>query len=113
MRWRWVVWGVLLGIVIREPALLASAARASDPSWILIEAQTGQVLLEHSADAPWRAHTLGSLMILLLSVEQARLGALPLAAPVTISATATRLGRYTNRVVLNSDQTYVLSDLLK
>jgi len=104
---------VLLGIVISGPVAAASAARTSDPSWILTEAQTGQVLLEHAADAPWPAHPLSPLMILLLSVEQARLGALPLEAPVTISATATGLGRYTNRIVLNSDQTYVLSDLLK
>jgi D-alanyl-D-alanine carboxypeptidase (penicillin-binding protein 5/6) len=98
---------------------------------------SGQVLSEENADAVVRSGSLSQLMVLLLSLEEAGMGALPLDVPVTVSATATSTAPVKpvampvatkkggkrvkdapapprqQQLSLRSDRAYVLSDLLK
>lgn len=92
----------------------ATPARgASTPvSAILIEASTGQVLAENLADRPVPVSTLGQLMVVLLSLEQASLGVLPLDVPITIGPNATGAAGGA-RIALRDDRTYLLSELIK
>ena len=91
------------------------------------------MLQEQNADAVVRSGSLNHLMVLLLSLEEAGMGALPLDAPVTVSATVAssaptnpmrtpvKTKRATTvatpvvlpRLSLLADRAYVLSDLLK
>lgn len=109
------------------------AAEVAPPRTILIDALSGQVLQEQNADAVVRSGSLNQLMVLLLSLEQAGMGALPLDVPVAVSATvassapanpvrtAAKAKRAKTvappalppRLSLLSDRAYVLSDLLK
>lgn len=88
------------------------------PSTILVDASTGQTLSERDPDAPRLAGTFSHLMVVLLSLEEAGFGALPLDVLVTISQTVassseTLSGGLGSRIPLRSDKPYVLSDLLK
>jgi D-alanyl-D-alanine carboxypeptidase (penicillin-binding protein 5/6) len=90
------------------------AASASPPPSILIEATTGQVLSENLADHPVAEGTFGQLMIVLLSLEQAALGVLPIDVPITVGPTASAHGSTEDSpVVLRRDRTYVLGELIK
>jgi serine-type D-Ala-D-Ala carboxypeptidase (penicillin-binding protein 5/6) len=83
-RWWW------LGIGLFLVCAAMRAARAADaPSVILIDALTGQSLREENADAIVRSGSLSQLMVLLLTLEEAGMGALPLDGPVSVSATVT------------------------
>jgi D-alanyl-D-alanine carboxypeptidase (penicillin-binding protein 5/6) len=95
--------------------LTSSRARALSPEVpaILIEASTGQVLAETLADRPVAVSNLSQLMIVLLSVEQANLGVLPLDVPITIDAKVTRAAAAAGRIALRHDRTYQLSELIK
>lgn len=101
------------------PAHAESVARA--PSTILIDALTGEVLSAQNADAPRPAGTLGQLMIVLLSLEEAGLGGLRLEAPVAVSPVAAAGAAQIrdasvaagSGIPLRADKTYLLSDLLK
>jgi len=134
--WRWWWWRVslvLLCVTLRP----AHGIEAAAPSTILIDAMTGQVLREENAAAAVRVGSLSHLMLLLLSLEEAGLGALPLDAAVTVSAPAPSTAPMRpaalpgatkqhgkrlqeapgpplqQRLSLRADRAYVLSDLLK
>src|SRR5262249_13743993 len=87
------------------------------PSAILVDATTGEVLREQDADAPRPPGSLSDLLLVLLSLEEARLGGLPLDVPVTVSSNVAAVGaaaaRYGSSVPLRAEHTYLLSDLLK
>jgi len=105
-----VVW--LLALSLTAPALGAGTAPERAPAAILIDADSGRPLREQDADAARPSGSLSQLMLLLLSLEQASLGMLPLQVPVTLSDSAVNAaGGF--RVPLRSDKTYLLSDLLK
>lgn len=129
-RWWWLaISSFLLCIAIRP----AHAGEAIAPSTILIDALTGQSLREQNADTAVRSGSLNQLMVLLLSLEEAEMGALPLDAPVTVSVTAASSAAQNRipvgttpkhakgatppvppqRLSLRPDKTYILSDLLK
>jgi D-alanyl-D-alanine carboxypeptidase (penicillin-binding protein 5/6) len=80
---------------------------------ILIEASTGQVLAQSSADRPVEVLSLGQLMVVLLSMEQANLGVLPLDVPITIDPSVARAASAAGRIALRHDRTYQLSELIK
>jgi D-alanyl-D-alanine carboxypeptidase (penicillin-binding protein 5/6) len=128
-RWWWAISSFLLCVAMRP----THAAEAVPSRTILIDALSGQVLQEQNADAAVHPGSLSHLMVLLLTLEEAGMGALPLDAPVTVSATvassaparpirrpaATKRAKTAAapalppRLQLQSDRTYVLSDLLK
>jgi D-alanyl-D-alanine carboxypeptidase (penicillin-binding protein 5/6) len=135
MRWRlwWAIGSLLIGVAAHP----TRAFEAIPPRAILIDALSGQVLREQNADVAVRSGSLNQLMVLLLSLEEAGMGALPLDAPVTVSArvasstpvshprppvTTKRAKKRAKtaaapaapaRLSLVSDRAYVLSDLLK
>src|SRR5262245_39538190 len=119
MRW----WNGVVGALTVCARLAVAADSATIPSSILIDASNGEVLREQDADAARSPGALSDLMLLLLSLEEAALGVLPLDVPVTVSSDAAsaaagpaRRGAHTvngNRVVLRSDRAYLLGDLLK
>jgi len=110
--WRW--WAVLvsLGGVLHAAPLPAAPLPLRSPSTILIDADSGQVLAEQDADTPHPTGGLSQLMVLLLAMEPADMGRLPLAAPVTVSPLAAALGGPGARIPLTADRPYVLNDLL-
>ncbi len=112
MWWRW--WVALSFVLqgVAAPALCAAPTSVC-PSAILIDALTGQALAEQDADVPRPTGSLSQLMVVLLSLEQAEMHALPLAAPVTVSPLATSIGSTQARIPLRAERVYVLSDLLK
>ena len=131
MRWRW--WWAIGSVLISVAARPTHAVETIPPRTILIDALSGQVLQEQNADVAVRSGSLNQLMVLLLSLEEAGMGALPLDAPVTVSAsvatsapvsharapTTTKRAKAAAaptvppRLSLLSDRAYVLSDLLK
>ena len=122
MRW----WGWVVGCNVLIAASTVSDARvrpelARQPTAsILVDAATGQVLEARNADTPCQGAAINQLMLLLLSLEQAELGGLPLDVPVTIGPQASRVSKSRSEegsgaasMHLREDQTYLLSDLLK
>ncbi len=125
MRWGWMCVAVALQLLVKHHAA-ATPVPPPVPASILIDAYTGQSLLEDNADALRAAGSLSGLMVVLLGLEQAALGTLPLDAPVTVHAgaavgsrprdTRTRNkagGGGSTQIPLQADKVYVLSDLLK
>ena len=132
--WRW--WWLGAGLFLVCAATQAAPA-ADAPSVILIDALTGQSLREENADAVVRSGSLSQLMVLLLTLEEAGMGALPLDVPVAVSASATTsiavraapsLGMQTLHgkrarvapppvpsppLALRTEKSYILTDLLK
>ena len=110
--WRWALVGTLIGLV-HVAAAAPAKLPARIPSWILIDASSGTVLDERDADAAHTAGDFNQLMVLLLTLEQAQLNLIPLAAPVTVSAMATHPATWATKIPLYADRAYELSDLLK
>ncbi len=110
MRWGWCGWFLVSACVLGVPRVQALSAPV--PA-ILIEASTGQVLTETSADRAVAVSSLGQLMIVLLSVEQANLGVLPLNVPITIGPSVAGAAGAGGRIALRGDRTYLLSELIK
>ncbi len=121
---------------------LAAPLATQAPSTVLIDATSGRVLREHDADRAVAPGALNQLMLVLLSVEQAALGAVQLETPVVVSeamltelapaldaprpvagkagavrkSPPVRLGEPTGlprRVPLQAGRSYELGDLLK
>jgi D-alanyl-D-alanine carboxypeptidase (penicillin-binding protein 5/6) len=122
MWWGWWCAVVSVVLAISAPPAAASPAVASRvPASLLIDALTGESLSEEDADTPKPVGLLSQLMIVLLSLEEVRLGALPLDVPVTVSKLAApQAGAGGSRVAaggagisLYADRVYLLSDLLK
>jgi D-alanyl-D-alanine carboxypeptidase (penicillin-binding protein 5/6) len=115
---RWGGWGILAAILIHSihtAWAIDTASRA--PASILIDAATGEVLKEEQADDLRPPGALSRLMIVLLSLEQANLGMLPLNLPVAVDAATVGPTVFHaddgNRIPLQADRSYLLSDLLK
>lgn len=126
-----VVVCVTLGVAMRAEAG-SSGTAARVPTTILVDATSGEVLREQDAAAQRPAGSLNQLMVLLLSLEEGRLGAIAPDTPVTISAGATDGGGAAsqasraaaraaaacnngggNRIPVSAGKAYALSDLLK
>lgn len=92
----------------------ARVERAETPrAWVLVEAESGEVLAAHDADAALPVDGLERLMIVLLCLEQEALGELPLDVPVVTSPLAAGPEAGGNRVPLRADKDYLLEDLVK
>lgn len=111
--WRWSA-VMLLALNVPGRAVAAPPGEVDPPpATIVIDANTGQVLREHDADSSRPQGSLNQLMLLLLSLEQSTLGALPLDVPVTVSPAAVSATAGGMRVPLRAARAYLLSDLLK
>jgi D-alanyl-D-alanine carboxypeptidase (penicillin-binding protein 5/6) len=109
----------------RVPWAAAVPAAAHPATAILVDALSGESLVEEDADAPRPAGSLNQLMVLLLAIEQAALGAFPLEMLVPVSgvaATAPAAGDAHARgdavgtraqIALDASKVYRLSDLLR
>jgi D-alanyl-D-alanine carboxypeptidase (penicillin-binding protein 5/6) len=113
-------WRVVVACVAGASCLAdAAGAAPRRHSHILIEATSGKVLAEKRADAAHPPAALANLMVVLLSLEQAALGTLPLQVPVVVSEAAARspepqgVERESRRVPLRTDHPYLLVDLLR
>ncbi|MBP1686744.1 MAG: D-alanyl-D-alanine carboxypeptidase [Deltaproteobacteria bacterium] len=100
-----------LSVAVQPPGLAVAAER--QPTAILIEADSGRALREAEADASRPLGSLGQLMLLLVSLEQAELGLLRLQVPVTLGTAAVSPGAGGFRVPLHAEKAYLFSDLLK
>jgi D-alanyl-D-alanine carboxypeptidase (penicillin-binding protein 5/6) len=74
-----------VSVALWAPAVVAAPPATLAPSTVLIDATSGQVLRDHDADRSLAPGALNQLMLVLLSVEQAALGAVQLEAPVVVS----------------------------
>lgn len=133
MRWGWSVVGCLVVTLGGTPPRCVDALPV--PALLLIDADSGAVLREEQADSARPQGSLSQLMVLLLSLEEADLRALPLDVPVTVSSTAgsgalapANVGASAGvrrsvtggtappsgmRIPLRTNREYLLSDLLK
>jgi D-alanyl-D-alanine carboxypeptidase (penicillin-binding protein 5/6) len=123
--WRWWVAGWLCLMCVRASAAPHRPAARDVPSYILVDAEGAAVLEEHEADTHLPAGSASQLMLLLLSLEEAQLGALPIDVAVTIGALAVpgdvgggtsgarRVLAGARLIPLQQDEAYLLSDLLK
>lgn len=99
--------------------VLGSAAQVKGETFdfpsILVEASTGQVLLEHRADDSVPVGSFGPLMVALLTLEQADLGTLPLDVPVAVGPGAMAGGddAAESPIALSDERAYLLDDLVK
>jgi D-alanyl-D-alanine carboxypeptidase (penicillin-binding protein 5/6) len=126
-RWWWLVGCLLCALVLLGAGASAAAQPKAPqhlPSYVVIDAESGQVLDEHDADARHPAGSFNQLMLLLVSLEQAELSGLPIDVPVTIgplaaappapvASRARRMSGSGQRIPLRQNETYLLSDLLK
>src|SRR5689334_5716459 len=83
--------GVLLSILASLPAA-AQIAPVNSPTgpvmagpYLVIDAASGETLMERNAGAPWYPASLTKLMTLYLTFEQLKAGHLTLASPVPFS----------------------------
>ena len=86
--------GVLLGLLACLPAA-AQFAPVNSPTgpvmagpYVIVDAATGETLLESNSGAPWFPASLTKLMTIYLTFEQLKAGYLSLSSPVTFSAHA-------------------------
>jgi D-alanyl-D-alanine carboxypeptidase (penicillin-binding protein 5/6) len=124
----WRRWGAVLcfAAALCSPAAARPLAVVSrrTPATLLVDANSGEALREDDADLPRPAGSLNQLMVLLLSLEEASLGGLPLDVPVIVSSNAAMDPAHTGAAkapamgmaaasILHADREYLLSDLLK
>lgn len=81
------------------------------PSYLLMEPQTGQVILEHNADETRPVASVTKLMTLLLTFEALENGSISLRDSVVCSPNAAGMGG--SQALLDAGSTYKLEDLLK
>jgi D-alanyl-D-alanine carboxypeptidase (penicillin-binding protein 5/6) len=119
--WAWII--VALLAVSGGPGFAKQRTQPAPRAMatILIDADSGQVLEERNGDAPFKAGSFSQLMLVLLSLEQAELGGLPLDVPVTIGPQpvpvranpGANVNDQRRRIPLREADAYLLSDLLK
>lgn len=102
---------MLLGTVLAlaMPAIAASAPQYK--SAILMDAESGQVLLEDHAHESVIPASVVKMMVLLITLEKIEAGDIHLSDIVTISAWASKIGGH--QVYLAENETFRLEELLK
>ena len=108
----------LLTPIVSAVFLLAATAAAaqlaydvSGPSALLIDAGTGQVLLEKEPRRPVPPASLAKVMTLLVALDEVKAGRVSLDDPVRASARASRMTG--SRVYLREGEVHTLLELLK
>lgn len=80
------------------------------PSWITINAATGDVLASNEADRPGAPASMTKMMLALLVMEAARDGQLKLTDPVTTSALASKMGG--SQVFLKAGEAFPVEEMM-
>ncbi|HLS90454.1 MAG TPA: D-alanyl-D-alanine carboxypeptidase family protein [Limnochordia bacterium] len=108
----------LLTPIVSAVFLLAATAAAAQPAYdvsvpsaLLIDAGTGQVLLEKEPRRPVPPASLAKVMTLLVALDEVKAGRVSLDDPVRASARASRMTG--SRVYLREGEVHTLLELLK
>ncbi|MDE6603375.1 MAG: D-alanyl-D-alanine carboxypeptidase [Lachnospiraceae bacterium] len=115
-RKRIVVW-LLVGILLAETVfshvtiLVNAAPEVSTPSYIVMEASTGQVICEQDADTRRSPASITKIMTLLIIFEHLKSGRIRLEDQVTTSAYAKSMGG--SQVFLEEGETQTLQTMIK
>ena len=115
-RKRIIVW-LLTGILLAETLFTAmtitvnAAPEASTPSYIVMEASTGQVICEQDADTRRSPASITKIMTLLIIFEHLKSGRIHLEDQVTTSAYAKSMGG--SQVFLEEGETQTLKTMIK
>lgn len=99
----------LLPVQFEPPADLTTAARAA----LLVDAQTGQILFEHNANAPLPPASLTKLMTMRLALQALHSGRVKLTDPVHISVNAWYQNVGGSGMFLEPDTQVPFGELLK
>ncbi|MDE5716850.1 MAG: D-alanyl-D-alanine carboxypeptidase, partial [Lachnospiraceae bacterium] len=115
-RKRIVVW-LLTGILLAETLftnltiVVSAAPEVSTPSYIVMEASTGQVICEQDADTRRSPASITKIMTLLIIFEHLKSGRIHLEDQVTTSAYAKSMGG--SQVFLEEGETQTLKTMIK
>ena len=113
---RIIVW-LLMGILLAETVFSAmtisvnAAPEVNTPSYIVMEASTGQVICEQDADTRRSPASITKIMTLLLIFEHLKSGRIRLEDEVTTSAYAKSMGG--SQVFLEEGETQTLKTMIK
>jgi serine-type D-Ala-D-Ala carboxypeptidase (penicillin-binding protein 5/6) len=102
---------VLSGCVLLMMPGVGTTADATYASAVLMDYETGQVLIEENARESVIPASIVKMMVLLLAMERLESGALHLDDTVTVSAWASHIGGH--QVYLAEGETFRLEELLK
>ncbi|MEE8210029.1 MAG: D-alanyl-D-alanine carboxypeptidase family protein, partial [bacterium] len=78
---------------------------------VLMEAETGQILIEDEPNKPWPPASLTKIMTMLLVMEKIKEGIIKLDDPVRASAKAARMGG--SQIYLKHGEVFSVGDLMK
>ena len=109
----WLLMGLLLAETLyREMTITVNAAReVKTPSYIVMEASTGQVICEQDADTRRSPASITKIMTLLIIFEHLKSGRIHLEDQVTTSAYAKSMGG--SQVFLEEGETQTLQTMIK
>lgn len=116
IKWRVVVW-FLTGILLTDTLFFAmavtvnAAPEVSTPSYIVMEATTGQVICEQDADTRRSPASITKIMTLLIIFEHLKSGRIHLEDQVTTSAYAKSMGG--SQVFLEEGESQTLETMIK
>lgn len=116
------VWPTIVSLLavtlLASPLSPASAAKRRTfvlpPTYqaaVLMEAETGQVLIEDEPNKPWPPASLTKMMTMLLVMEKIKEGIIKLDDPVRASAKAARMGG--SQIYLKHGEVFSVGDLMK
>lgn len=86
-------------------------SRTTCQAELLMDAQTGKVLLEENAHRLWKPASLVKMMLMLLIVEHVQDGVIDWGDSVVVSAAASRMGG--SQVYLKQGEVFTLEELMK
>ena len=112
-----IIVGLLLGCIVlntiflKMTILVNAAPEVSAPSYIVMEASTGQVICEQDADKRRSPASITKIMTLLIIFEHLKNGRIHLEDQVTTSAYAKSMGG--SQVFLEEGETQTLETMIK
>lgn len=109
----WLLTGIFLAesLFMRMTGLVNAAPEVKTPSYIVMEASTGQVICEQDADARRSPASITKIMTLLIIFEHLKSGRIHLGDQVTTSAYAKSMGG--SQVYLEEGETQTLETMIK
>lgn len=111
---RIVIWLITFGMLLQAaftPLRVQAAPEVSTPSYIVMEASTGQVICEQDADTQRSPASITKIMTLLIIFEHIKSGRIHLEDQVTTSAYAKSMGG--SQVFLEEGETQTLDTMIK